>query len=114
MPDLDQFDNLPLGALVISVTEGSPAERAGLEVGNVITAIDDVSLDDQEDLAVLIGERDPGDTVQLTLGGVAGDTETLKVTLGRHPDRGGETAYLGITYRMVPLVEFDRMPFRGR
>lgn len=116
MPDLDRFDDLPLGALITSVAESSPAEKAGLEVGNMIIAIDGVPLAAEDDLVDLIAEYEPGDRIELALAQPGDELgSTLEVILGRHPDRGGETAYLGITFRMVPVGVFGgRMPFRNR
>ncbi len=95
IPDID---NLSGAALIMDVTEGSPADRAGIRVGDLVLAVDGRSLDESYALADAIGEHDPGDTVELTI--YRGSRErTVKVTLERHPDRGGETAWLGVGYR---------------
>lgn len=51
------------GVLVMAVVEGSPADRAGLEPGDVIVAIDDELLDRPEDLLGELRHHDPDDTV---------------------------------------------------
>ena len=48
------------GAVVNAVTPGSPAEIAGLQVGDVITAIDGVRITDHKRVPALIGTRRPG------------------------------------------------------
>ena len=116
MPDLDRFGDLALGALITAVAEDSAAGRAGLQVGDLIIAIDGSPFENEEDLVDLITDFEPGDTITIALAGPGREPDRMvKVTLGRHPERGGETAYLGITYRMVPADGFgDRTPFRNR
>lgn len=48
------------GAVVNTITPGSPAELAGLQVGDVITAIDGVRITDRKRVPALIGTRRPG------------------------------------------------------
>ena len=72
------------GALVVSVAEGSGAEEAGLERGDIITAIDDEAVNSMTDLAAQISSRSPGDEVTLSV--VRSDESlTLDVTLGSAP-----------------------------
>ena len=90
----------PQGILVIDVTSGSPADRAGLRGGNqavivdgqeiplggdVITAVDGIPVRTMADLVVYM-ERNisPGDSVDL---GIIRDgrERSLKVTLGERP-----------------------------
>ena len=61
-----QQNNLPdgRGATVIAVTAGSPAERAGIPLGAVITAVDDRPVDSPQSLAGAIAAA--GDAVELT------------------------------------------------
>ncbi|MSQ91234.1 MAG: PDZ domain-containing protein [Phycisphaerales bacterium] len=51
------------GAVVTRVSPASPAERAGLRVGDVIVSIDGVKTTDAEKVPALIGTRRPGQTV---------------------------------------------------
>ncbi|MFH1085336.1 MAG: PDZ domain-containing protein [Chloroflexota bacterium] len=110
-PETEETIPGPQGALITEVVKGSPAEQAGLRVGDIIIAVDGQELTEAEELARLIGEYDPGDQVSLTLFEV-GRERTAEVTLGRHPERGGETAYLGIYYRMVPMGQMGMPRFR--
>ena len=110
-PEPDEEITGAQGALITQVVEESPAAQAELQVGDIIIAIDDQDLTQAEDLATIIGEHDPGDEIVLTLFEV-GQERTVKVTLGRHPERGGETAYLGIYYRMVPMGQLGMPRFR--
>ena len=69
------------GALVAEVTEDSPAADAGIRVGDVVVAIDDVAIDGQASLVAAIRDRLPGDVVVVSL---VRDGEALSVsaTLG--------------------------------
>ncbi len=73
------------GVSIAGVGEGSPAEDAGIEAGDVITAIDGESVDDIQALITLLTENyRPGDTVEVTLAR-DGDEQTVEVTLGEAP-----------------------------
>lgn len=68
------------GLLVLSVTEGGPAEKAGVVVGDVIIAADGTSLagDARYDgTTLIVGEE--GTTVELTLLDEGGEERTLTV-----------------------------------
>jgi serine protease Do len=53
------------GAIVNQVESNSPAAKAGLKVGDVITAIDGQSVSGAGDLQVEVGQKRPGTTVKL-------------------------------------------------
>lgn len=100
-----QLDELPAplrellggGAVVVSVTEGSPADDAGLQRGDLIVSLDGDALDGARALIDAIGRRSPGDAV--TLGVLHSGDQTrveLQIQLDEHPDRAGEP-YLGVT-----------------
>jgi len=55
------------GAEVKQVSEGSPAAEAGLEVGDVIVAIDDDAVSGAESLTGFVRERATGDVAKLTV-----------------------------------------------
>ena len=62
---------------------GGPAERAGLQPGDVIVAIDGTPVADSSELIVAIRSRRPGDTVTLTVRR-GGGKQDFDVTLGAH------------------------------
>ncbi|MBQ3076851.1 MAG: trypsin-like peptidase domain-containing protein, partial [Clostridia bacterium] len=72
---------LPAGAAVRSVVEDSPAEQAGLKVGDIITAVDELAIDSAQELTERIRETLPGDVVSLTVYR-RGETLTILVTVG--------------------------------
>jgi len=55
------------GALISEVSRNSPAERAGLQPGDVVTKVDDRSVTDSRALQLMIGEMVPGRSVRLTV-----------------------------------------------
>ncbi len=90
----DQGLSVANGALIGSGTAGtppvladSPAAKAGLQVGDVIVAVDGTPIDAQHDLSMLILPHKPGDTVTLkVLRGSS--TREVKLTLGVLPSAG--------------------------
>ena len=53
------------GAILTTVTEGGPAEQAGLQVGDIITAIDDEAVTTYADLVEIIRDSRGGQKIQL-------------------------------------------------
>jgi serine protease Do len=76
----------PGGALVAEPQKDGPAAKAGIQSGDVITAVNDNPVADARDLARKIGGMAPGATVKL---GVvrAGAEKTLSLTLGELPNQ---------------------------
>ncbi len=72
------------GARVTQVLAGSPADKAGLQAGDVITAVDGTSISGTDDLTAILARRSPGDEVTLTVDR-NGTTKQLTVTLGTQP-----------------------------
>ena len=51
------------GAVVQEVTEGAPADEAGIQVHDVIVKVDDKDISNSNDLVKVISESDPGDVL---------------------------------------------------
>ncbi len=73
------------GALVDEPTPGSPAAKAGIKAGDVITAVNGKSIKDSRTLARTIGMMAPGSKVKVELV-QKGEVKTLDVTLAKLPD----------------------------
>ncbi len=73
------------GAVVGSVTPGSPAEKAGLRPEDVVLSADGHAIENNGDLSRYIAGKAPGTTVRLELLRGKG-RETVTVTLGTFPD----------------------------
>jgi S1-C subfamily serine protease len=56
----------PDGVLVMEVANGSPADEAGVRVGDVITMIDDTEIDSVDTLLSVLADYAPGDEITLT------------------------------------------------
>ncbi len=87
-PDVVQEYNLPVkqGAYITgngSVASGSPAAKAGLKNGDIITKVNDITIGTAGGLSSVIGQFRPGDTVTVTyIRG--GKTSTTSVTFSKY------------------------------
>lgn len=80
------------GVLVRGVEEGSPAEKAGIEAGDIITRFDGKSIEKPADLPRAVGNTKPGSQVALTVFR-RGATKDLKVTVAEiEPEKVAEAA----------------------
>ena len=84
----------PTGALVSSVEKGSPAEKAGIEPGDVIVKFDGKEVADSAQLPARVAEMKPGATAKLEIIR-KGSTKELNVTVGELKD--GKVAVAGGT-----------------
>jgi serine protease Do len=87
-PDLAKAFKLDrtTGALVGDVSPGSPAEKAGLKSGDVITQFNGQPIRDASQLKVRVAESAPGSTAQLGVNR-NGESKTFDVILGSVPDK---------------------------
>ena len=83
---LQRARNLPTeeGALVNRVEDESPADRAGIRRGDVITEVDRDKIDSSQDLIRVVGGLEPGSRVRVTLWR-SGSVRTVNVQLGERP-----------------------------
>ena len=72
------------GVLVASVVDGSAADQAGIESGDVIVAVDGELMRRVEDLLALLRTRTPGDVVSVTIDR-DGDRDEVDVELVDRP-----------------------------
>lgn len=76
----------PSGALVAKVLEGSPAEKAGIQVGDVVVNYDGHVINDSASLPPIVGRTHVGNTVKVEVIR-AGNRKTLDLTIGELPDQ---------------------------
>lgn len=57
------YYRLPAGLYITEVETGTPAYRAGIEVGDILISIDDIRIDDMNTLNSVIFRHEVGDTV---------------------------------------------------
>jgi len=104
--------------MIVYVEPDSPADKAGLQEGDVIVAVDGQELSPERSVAEVVASHKPGDKVTLEVKPSEGEQESreVPVTLGEHPDQKG-VAYLGVRYRDFPTVRvgvgvpFEWQPF---
>ncbi|TMD41942.1 MAG: PDZ domain-containing protein [Chloroflexi bacterium] len=77
-------NSLVVGALVTNITAGSPADRSGIKLHDVITRVNDQSIDDQHPLRDVLRRYAPGTKVSITVYR-NGKSQTVQVTLGTQP-----------------------------
>ena len=82
------------GAVVTQVESGSPAAKAGLKVGDVITELDGQPVSDAGTLQMEVGQKQPGTTIKL---GVMRDGKSVNVpvtleAMGNRDKNDKETA----------------------
>ena len=76
--DVKQITGLTGGARVVVVEEDTPAEKAGLQTGDVIISADGKNIETFSDLADLISASEPGDQIVFT---VYRQGQTLDITI---------------------------------
>jgi serine protease Do len=75
------------GIVVVDVAPDSPAARAGLKRGDVITAVDDTPVDDVGRFRNLIAEKPPGARVKLTFVREKNQQQTVEAEIAELRDR---------------------------
>jgi putative serine protease PepD len=83
---LGALKQLPEGAQIATVTEGGPADTAGLAIGDVITQLDEVKVDSSHPLTLLLRSQfhvNQRVTVTYTRGGSSSQVQLTLV--GQHP-----------------------------
>jgi S1-C subfamily serine protease len=79
------LNQVPQGAYVVNVVTGSPADKAGLQTGDVIFKIDGNALNDASGgITKVISGKKPGDAVNLDIWR-SGQTSNINVTLSASP-----------------------------
>ena len=79
-------EGLPVdeGAYIVEITAGTEAEKAGLQPGDVIVAVDEKRVRSMDDLILTVRQRTVGDEVTLRLWR-DGEEMTLDMTIGAKP-----------------------------
>src|SRR5215211_533132 len=72
------------GAELAEIVSGGPADKAGLESGDLVTEVDGDAVSSGDDLRLAVENHKPGEEMTLTVKR-DGDTKTITVTLGTRP-----------------------------
>ncbi|MHB1361510.1 MAG: PDZ domain-containing protein, partial [Thermoleophilia bacterium] len=71
--------------IITDIVSGAPAEQAGLQKGDIITAIDGQAMTRMEDVSGYLTQHHPGDTVKVTY--MRGsDSHDIDIQLAKRPD----------------------------
>ena len=73
------------GAVIDGVLDGTPAASAGLQQGDVITAVDGQTVDSNDALTAGLHGHHPGDQVKVTWSDPSGASHTATITLAEGP-----------------------------
>ncbi|OGH19376.1 MAG: hypothetical protein A3F31_03225 [Candidatus Levybacteria bacterium RIFCSPHIGHO2_12_FULL_38_12] len=80
--DLSVLNNLPEGAYVQRVVEGSPADKAGIKKGDIITKIDGKRISGKDsDLGAVISKQKAGNSISITVWRSEGKDQGKEVEL---------------------------------
>jgi len=87
--DIASFYGWPIGAYIVEVLEGSPAEKANLYVGDIVTSINGVKITTADQLVAAISSYRHGTSVELTVQRIINgkyEDVTVTVTLAKKSD----------------------------
>ncbi|MCL2152250.1 MAG: S1C family serine protease [Oscillospiraceae bacterium] len=76
-----------VGAYVLTVTPGSPAEKSGIKVGDIITKLGDAEVDSRESLIFTLRKYKAGDTATLSIWR-AGEKIAITITFDENLEAG--------------------------
>ncbi len=112
--DLAAEKDLPVteGALILEVYEDTPAAQAGLQVDDIIVAVDGDVVDAKRTLPERLYAYDEGDVVTLTVLR-AGEELAIEVTLGPRAQILGEITVPGHPFEGWPEMWGNAPHFRG-
>jgi len=117
-PEIAETIGVKEGILVSQVAPGSPAEKAGLKVGDIIVAIDGEKVREVRELQFRIMKTPPGTEVTLTI--IRGGKEqTIKAKVGEMPEEVSfgqpkeQVGELGLSLRDLSPEEVSRFGVKG-
>ncbi len=114
----------PIGALVQGVEPGTPAEKAGLEAGDIITKVDGKTVEKSGDLPRFIGGTKPGAKVTLQLYRRGGHKDVVVTVAEMEADKSAKSpsepasssaakAALGLTVADLSDAQRKELRIRG-
>ena len=86
---ISELYGIPSGVVIAEVVQGSPADQAGLERGDILTALDGRNITSMTQLQDVLQYYAAGETVDLTIqrsGENGYEEQTLSITLGSAQD----------------------------
>lgn len=117
-PEIAETIGVKEGILVSQVAPGSPAEKAGLKVGDIIVAVDGEKVREVRELQFRIMKTPPGTEVTLTILR-GGKEQTIKAKVGEMPEEVSfeqpkeQVGELGLSLRDLSPEEVRRFGVKG-
>ncbi|NPA40717.1 MAG: DegQ family serine endoprotease [Aquificae bacterium] len=117
-PDIAEAIGVKEGILIAQVLKGSPADKAGLKVGDIIVELSGRKIESVRDLQFSIMKTKPGTRVELTVIR-DGKKRKIEVEIGELPEKGAvkekseESGDLGLTLRDLTPQEKARLGVDG-
>ena len=108
-----QAYGIPAGAAIQQITEDSPAQAAGLQTGDIITAVDGTAITGSKDLVAVIGKTEVGQELKLTVYR-QGQTLELSLTVGEQVQSAQADATTEPTAQQIPNQGGFPFGFFGR
>ena len=114
------------GALVRGVEQGSPAEKAGLEPGDIILKFEGKTIEKSSDLPRIVGNTKPGTRsaiqvwrrgsvkdMHITVGEFEAEKPVKKASAAEKPQSGTVTKVLGLTVSELTDAQKKELKLRG-
>jgi membrane-associated protease RseP (regulator of RpoE activity) len=99
------------GLLITSTSENSPASKAGLKAGDVVTEVDGEKIEDSDDFIRAVNRKEEGDVTMTIIRDKS--QRTIKVTPERRPNqtfRFSDITPTPSAMRIIPPVYLMNMP----
>ena len=113
VPQAAQQYGVPAGAEVLAILDGSGADNGGLQVGDIITAVNGTEVSGSSDLQSAVSEFSAGDTVTLSIYR-NGETTTVDVTLDEeNTDRNAAMDELQQEYSASQQKQYQQQQQQG-
>ena len=101
------------GATVLEVTKGSPAEKAGIKKGDIITKLNETKIESPEGLYETVHNLKPGDKVTIHLTR-EGKEQSVIATLDKSEQMPKDFNYnYNYKFKMPPMPDMGDMQFDG-
>lgn len=101
------------GATVLEVTKGSPAEKAGIKKGDIITKVNESKIDSPESLYEIVHGFKPGDKVKI-LFTRDGKPQSVYATLDKSEQMRKDFNYnYNYKFKMPPMPDMDGIIMDG-
>jgi serine protease Do len=117
-PEIAETIGVKEGILVSQIAPGSPAEKAGLKVGDIIVAIDGEKVREVRELQFRVMKTPPGTEITLTILR-GGKEQTIKAKVGEMPEEVSfgqpreQAGELGLSLRDLSPEEVRRFGVKG-